>query len=83
MRFNDVISLEKYRLELINRPGGDRRLWVCGGPGCLAAGGLDVLRALKEEAKGYGLSSAIAFSVDLSGCQGLCQRGPLVAAEPW
>ncbi|UQZ88587.1 NADH-quinone oxidoreductase subunit F [Deltaproteobacteria bacterium Smac51] len=83
MRFTNTRELEKYRHELVNRPDVYRRLWVCGGPGCLAAGGLNVLKALREEAKWYGLSGNISFKVDLSGCQGLCDRGPLVAAEPW
>ncbi len=65
---------------------------VCGGLGCLAAGSRDVHRALEEEADAAGLNIAVELSrctdpehqhlVSLTGCQGLCQRGPLVHVLP-
>jgi NADH-quinone oxidoreductase subunit F len=55
-----------------------RRLRVCGGPGCLAAGGAKALEALSKEAAKASLSGAI----EEAGCLGLCQLGPLILSEP-
>ncbi len=83
MRFTDTAQLQAHRRQLIIQPQPEtRRLWVCGGPGCLAAGGRAVCEALGAEAARHGLAGQVAFRVDLSGCQGLCERGPLVEARP-
>ena len=65
---------------------------VCGGPGCLAAGSLEVHRALEQAAAEAGLPLALELSqceeperdhlLSLTGCQGPCQRGPLVRLMP-
>ncbi|MDR0354440.1 MAG: 4Fe-4S binding protein [Deltaproteobacteria bacterium] len=59
-----------------------RRLWVCGGPGCLAAGSAALLTALENAAKAAGLSEKPELRTDMTGCLGLCERGPLVGVEP-
>ena len=73
-----------------------RRIIICGETGCIANGSLKVRDALVEELKKHGenvtveLTSQCAESLDLnnttyvskSGCQGLCQEGPLVRFEP-
>jgi NADH-quinone oxidoreductase subunit F len=59
---------------------------VCGGPGCLAAGAREVHARLAEAAKSRGLDlepklercSERRGLLALTGCQGLCQQGPLV-----
>jgi len=48
-------------------------LKVCGGPGCLAAGSRQVRDSLAK---------AGSTPVSLTGCQGLCQQGPLVQVAP-
>lgn len=68
-----------------------RRVTICAGTGCLSAGalavrdafvtaiadaGLPVLTVLKAE------DTATGTHVGVSGCQGFCQAGPLVAIEP-
>jgi len=77
---------------------------VCGGLGCLAAGSLDVHRALEQAAADAGLPISVELGqcrgvcehehehehehggpehlFSLTGCQGLCQRGPLVHLLP-
>ena len=65
---------------------------VCGGLGCLAAGSRDVHRALVQAANEAGLAISVELGqcsdaehqhlLSLTGCQGLCQRGPLVHIMP-
>jgi NADH:ubiquinone oxidoreductase subunit F (NADH-binding)/NADH:ubiquinone oxidoreductase subunit E/Pyruvate/2-oxoacid:ferredoxin oxidoreductase delta subunit len=64
------------------------RIEVCGGPGCLAAGARDVHQALHAAAQAAGLAIRVQLTpcqhppqgmlLSLTGCQGPCQRGPLV-----
>lgn len=51
---------------------------VCCGTGCLASGSLKVVEAVKEEAEKRG----IALRIIPTGCQGFCERGPLVTVQP-
>ena len=81
-RFETFEALDAYRAALPLRPEAARRLWVCGGTGCLAGGGREVLVALQEEADRHGLTDQVGFKVKLTGCRGLCERGPLVEAVP-
>ena len=53
-------------------------LLVCTAAGCVSSGADDVVKALKAEAKARGVSCQIKGV----GCLGMCQAGPLVAAEP-
>ena len=53
---------------------------VCNGTGCRACGGVEVKDALIEELNKRDLSDRI--EVLPTGCQGYCQRGPLVVVEP-
>ncbi|MFH0901786.1 MAG: NAD(P)H-dependent oxidoreductase subunit E, partial [Pseudomonadota bacterium] len=65
---------------------------VCGGPGCLAAGAKEVHAALHHEATTAGINLRVELGecrhspgehlLTLSGCQGLCQKGPLVHVLP-
>lgn len=62
---------------------------VCGGPGCLAAGSRDLVPALAAAGAEVGLDLAVELGdcahgrhLHLTGCQGLCQRGPLVHVMP-
>ena len=81
-RLSGIEELGLLRRELAARPEPSRRLWVCGGTGCLAGGALTLLKALKTEADRQGLAGSVDLKVELSGCRGLCERGPLVEAMP-
>ncbi|MDR1112087.1 MAG: 4Fe-4S dicluster domain-containing protein [Deltaproteobacteria bacterium] len=82
MRLSDPIELEALRAVLAQGPAPVRRLWVCGGPGCLAAGAGRVQEALQAAAGEMGLAASVEYRTDLTGCLGLCERGPLVGVEP-
>ncbi|MDR1081511.1 MAG: 4Fe-4S dicluster domain-containing protein [Deltaproteobacteria bacterium] len=82
MRLKSIEELRALRRELAESPAPERRLWVCGGPGCLASGALEVFRAVEAACLAEGMADGVRFRADLSGCLGLCERGPLVEVEP-
>jgi NADH:ubiquinone oxidoreductase subunit F (NADH-binding)/NADH:ubiquinone oxidoreductase subunit E/Pyruvate/2-oxoacid:ferredoxin oxidoreductase delta subunit len=64
---------------------------VCGGTGCLAAGGTQVLTALQRAAGSAGVPLALRLEscmhggerlLGLTGCRGRCQQGVLVHVTP-
>lgn len=54
------------------------RVRLCSGTACTATGTPKVLTALEEEAAKRG----ITLDVVKTGCQGLCQKGPVMKVEP-
>ncbi len=92
-RFPSPKALLDRSRELASRRADLRgEIRVCGGPGCLAAGSTKVLEAIREAGDrlhvSLGLSleacadTSVSRRVSLTGCQGLCQRGPLVHLDP-
>lgn len=67
-----------------------RRMIVCAGTGCIANGSLKLHDALIEEAKKAGIDVIVELKGETkdktllsgSGCQGFCQKGPLLSIEP-
>lgn len=55
-----------------------RKIKICCGTACRAMGSLKVLDALRKEAGAQGGKLGIVTT----GCQGLCQKGPLMKIEP-
>ena len=66
------------KLEKNTLKEGDQRLRVCCGTACTATGAYKVIDAFEAEAKEKGLDIEIVKT----GCQGLCQKGPVMIAEP-
>lgn len=67
------------------------RILVCAGTGCVANGSLKVYEALKKLIAEKGLLADVqlekevsheGIGVNISGCHGFCQMGPLVRFEP-
>ncbi|AEG60634.1 NADH-quinone oxidoreductase subunit NuoF [Desulforamulus ruminis] len=67
------------------------RILVCAGTGCVANGSLKVYESLKKLIAEKGLLAEIdlvkevsheGIGVNISGCHGFCQMGPLVRFEP-
>jgi hypothetical protein len=67
MRFNDLESLSDYKSKLLKLPPIMRTLWVCGGPGCLAAGALKVFTALKASKEKLNLACNIQYRAEITG----------------
>jgi len=55
-------------------------LLVCTGTGCVSNKSFDVKRRLEEEIVKYGLEDEVL--VVPTGCNGFCERGPIVVAQP-
>lgn len=55
-------------------------LLVCAGTGCVACRSFEIKEALAEEIARQGLKNEI--KVVSTGCQGFCERGPIVIVQP-
>lgn len=93
MRISSPQELETRRNTLVKASGEmDRQVLICCGTGCIASGALDVLDALRKECAKAGINTKVTLSdclegkghvlVTDTGCQGLCQAGPLVQILP-
>ncbi|MDQ0286095.1 NADH-quinone oxidoreductase subunit F [Desulfofundulus luciae] len=67
------------------------RILICAGTGCVANGSLGVYEAFREELVKRGLPYKVELvheeenagtALNISGCHGFCQMGPLVRFEP-
>jgi len=76
-RLRNVAALDALRASLEAESRERVEVRVCCGTGCRAAGADEVRQAFVDEIERRGLDA----TVTTSGCQGLCQRGPLVAVE--
>jgi NADH-quinone oxidoreductase subunit F len=75
--FNEQIAAHKYRV------------MICAGTGCMANGSMEVYEQFLRVIKEKGLSVSVQLDrqesdvvMSCSGCQGFCQRGPLVTIYP-
>ncbi|MDR3135806.1 MAG: SLBB domain-containing protein, partial [Deltaproteobacteria bacterium] len=82
MLLKDIDELETLRKDLRDAPSPKRRLWVCGGPGCLASGAGKIHQALLAATRSRDLDTMVEYRADLTGCLGLCEKGPLVGVDP-
>lgn len=55
---------------------------VCCGTGCLANNSLEVYEGLKKRIEGAGVRARIRPVTKATGCNGLCERGPIVKIQP-
>ncbi len=80
-KLNNINDLKAFR-NYLNSEGvlipGKNRLKVCCGLPCSTLGSHEVAKTIEENASKTG----VQIEVVRTGCQGLCQRGPLVQAEP-
>ncbi len=59
-----------------------RTVLVCCGTGCLANGSLEVYRELEKMVKGAGYPMKVKAAAKATGCNGLCEMGPIVKILP-
>ena len=55
-------------------------LLVCSGTGCVSCGAFELRRTLEEEIRRRGLEREVL--VVATGCNGFCERGPIVLVQP-
>ncbi len=55
-------------------------LLVCAGTGCVACHSFEIREELEQEIARQGLQDEV--KVVITGCQGFCERGPIVIAQP-
>ena len=79
-RLKNIEELKNLRVLLVKDVfmPGKNRLKVCCGLPCGTLGSHKVVKALNEEIPKSGLQ----IDIVKTGCQGLCQKGPLVQVEP-
>jgi NADH:ubiquinone oxidoreductase subunit F (NADH-binding)/CBS domain-containing protein/(2Fe-2S) ferredoxin/Pyruvate/2-oxoacid:ferredoxin oxidoreductase delta subunit len=80
-RLKNIGDLKNLRLRLSKetfRPDRNR-MRICCGTGCTATGSGKVVKLLEDEISKKGLDVEIV----MTGCQGLCQKGPVMKAEPY
>lgn len=80
-RLKSIADIAAFRTHLLKEgvlAPGKKRIKVCCGTGCSASGSLKVVKALEE-------SLATDGDIELikTGCQGLCQKGPVMKVEPY
>lgn len=59
-----------------------RMVLVCCGTGCLANGSMEVFRALKDALQGRECEFGVETFTKATGCNGWCEKGPLVKIVP-
>lgn len=59
-----------------------RVIYVCCGTGCLANGSLDVFNEIKKSVENSNIDINVKTIVKSTGCNGLCEKGPVVKIEP-
>jgi NADH-quinone oxidoreductase subunit F len=81
-KFASPKDLEQYRQEVRQRASRvDRVVRVCCGPGCIPKGARRIYDRFVEAAQGLE-EGVVTVEPRLTGCQGLCERGPIVTVDP-
>lgn len=60
----------------------NRTVYVCCGTGCLANNSMEVYKELKKFIEEYEVNAEVNTMIKATGCNGLCEKGPLVKIEP-
>ncbi len=81
-KFESFTDLEQYRSALKDRAAGvDCVIRVCCGPGCIPKGASKVYEAFRQAAEEAD-DKTVSVVPKLTGCQGLCECGPIVTLDP-
>lgn len=80
-RLRSEVELEQWRNKILSERKPERTsISICGGTGCRAYRTENVADALAREIEQQGLTGQVELKV--TGCHGLCERGPLVVVYP-
>ena len=75
---HDLIAFRDLLLKQGVLAPGKRRIKVCAGTGCRANNSMRIVEELRKTSHG----SDVDVEVITTGCQGLCQKGPVMTIEP-
>ncbi|MCD6569566.1 MAG: NAD(P)H-dependent oxidoreductase subunit E [Deltaproteobacteria bacterium] len=79
-KISTIEGLNKYREKILESKKNELpTVFVCGGTPCLAKGSRQVFEAFKKEFGAQGLTGSVELGIKTTGCQGFCNKGPLVA----
>ncbi|HWQ42458.1 MAG TPA: NADH-quinone oxidoreductase subunit NuoF [Desulfosporosinus sp.] len=65
-----------------NKQNAVRKILVCCGTGCLANHSMDIVKNLKTKIAESGLEISVEPLVKATGCNGFCEKGPIVKFVP-
>lgn len=92
MKINNRTELIQYRETFLKHlEQQKKKVYVCGGTGCVAGGSMEIYQHLKERIENSGMNCEISLDADScgesiglkkSGCHGFCEMGPVLRIEP-
>ena len=92
MKIGNRAELQKLREKFLYQiEKQTKKIYVCGGTGCVAGGSLEIFDRLKELIEEKGIVCQVelfeegegeCISMKKSGCHGFCEMGPLLRIEP-
>jgi len=83
MRIESIESFEQLRRGLAEKYAARQdEIMVCCGTGCLARGSMQVAEAFAAEIEARKMDIPVNLYLKKTGCQGFCERGPLVIIQP-
>ncbi len=83
MRIDSPDKLKAWKEECLQKDARlKKKVIVCFGPGCLAAGCREIYAKFEEILADKNLGDITLESFKKTGCHGLCEKGPLVVIEP-
>ncbi len=77
---NDYQALQAQLLQ--EQPQDQKKILVCCGTGCRAGGSLQIAEELDKRLQEQGIQQKVQVVVKKPGCQGMCEKGPLVWFMP-
>ncbi len=82
-RISSSSQFEKLSNQITSEKKADKqKILVCAGTGCLAKGSLKVAEAISRELTSSELPVPVNIGLKRVGCQGFCEKGPLVIISP-
>ena len=92
MRVNSRTEIKNYREKFLKELDRQKKkIYVCGGTGCVAGGSMDIFDKIQELIEAKGLRCEVILEEDgcgetiglkKSGCHGFCEMGPVLRIEP-
>jgi len=76
----DLEEIKQRILPTLTPKGGELRVMICAGTGCVACNSLKVRERLEAELRDRGLSERV--KVVITGCNGFCAEGPIMVVYP-